>query len=158
MHSRDRTKESIDVNERRKESIHVNERRKESIHISEQRKESIDVNERRKESIHVNEQRKKSIHVNERRKESIHVIEQRKESIHVNERSNVDSPPASLFGREMEGEVWSVKKKKLFERSEFFFFSGTSDRNSPKSAAGAFSLFRFFCAHKRNEKTTAQQK
>jgi hypothetical protein len=45
----------------------------------------------------------------------------------------------------MEGEVCSVKKKKLFERSEFFFFSGTPDRNSPKSADGSLSfLLPFF--------------
>jgi hypothetical protein len=60
--------------------------------------------------------------------------------------------PASLFGREAKGEGWSVKKKKLFERSEFFFFSGIPDRSSPKSADGEFSLFRFFCSGKRNEK------
>ena len=48
--------------------------------------------------------------------------------------------PASLFEREMEGEVWSVKKEKLFERSEFFSFSGIPDRSSSKSADGSLSF------------------
>jgi len=45
-----------------------------------------------------------------------------------------------------------VKNKKLFERSEFFLFSGEKCRSSSKSADGEFSLFRFFCSGKRNEK------
>ena len=45
-----------------------------------------------------------------------------------------------------------MKNKKLFERSEFFLFSGEKCRSSPKSADGEFSLFRFFCSGKRNEK------
>ena len=67
-------------------------------------------------------------------------------NIHFNERSNVASVyPASLFEREMEGEVWSVKKEKLFERSEFFSFSGIPDWNSSKSADGSLSfLLPFF--------------
>ena len=67
-------------------------------------------------------------------------------NIHFNERSNVASVcPASLFEREMEGEVWSVKKEKLFERSEFFSFSGIPDWNSSKSADGSLSfLLSFF--------------
>ena len=48
--------------------------------------------------------------------------------------------PASLFECEMEGEVWSVKKEKLFERSEFFSFSGMPDWNSSKSADGSLSF------------------
>ena len=47
---------------------------------------------------------------------------------------------------------FSVKNEKLFERSEFFLFSGNTCRSSPKSADGEFSLFRFFCSGKRNEK------
>jgi hypothetical protein len=45
-----------------------------------------------------------------------------------------------------------VKNKKLFERSEFFLFSGEKCRSSPKSVDGEFSLFRFLCSGKRNEK------
>ena len=39
-------------------------------------------------------------------------------------------------------EVWSVKKKKLFERSEFFFFSSTFPYFSKIRAA---LIFCFFC-------------
>ena len=62
--------------------------------------------------------------------------------------------PASLFEREMEGEVWSVKKEKLFERSEFFSFSGIPDWNSSKSADGSLSfLLPFsFCCQKEKSK------
>ena len=60
--------------------------------------------------------------------------------------------PASSFLAWNGGGCWSVKNKKLFERSEFFLFSGNSRGNSQKSAAGAFSLFRFFWASNRNER------
>ena len=62
--------------------------------------------------------------------------------------------PASLFERKMEGEVWSVKKEKLFERSEFFSFSGMPDWNSSKSADGSLSfLLPFsFCYQKEKSK------
>ena len=50
------------------------------------------------------------------------------------------------------GAFRSVKNKKLFERSEFFLFSGEKCRSRQKSADGEFSLFRFFCSGKRNEK------
>ena len=49
------------------------------------------------------------------------------------------------------GALWSVKNKKLFERSEFFLFSGINHRSRKKNAAGEFSLLRFFCSSKRNE-------
>ena len=54
----------------------------------------------------------------------------------------------------MEGEVWSVKKEKLFERSEFFSFSGMPDWNSSKSADGSLSfLLPFsFCCQKEKSK------
>ena len=51
-----------------------------------------------------------------------------------------------------EGAFRSVKNKKLFERSEFFLFSAEKCRSRQKSADGEFSLFRFFCSGKRNEK------
>jgi hypothetical protein len=35
----------------------------------------------------------------------------------------------------------SVKKKKLFERSEFFFFSETEERSSAECAALTFCFF-----------------
>ncbi|MBQ8770299.1 MAG: hypothetical protein IJZ60_03960 [Bacteroides sp.] len=53
--------------------------------------------------------------------------------------------PASLFEREAEGAFRSVKNKKLFERSEFFLFSGEKCRSSSKSADGSLSfLLSFF--------------
>ncbi|WP_353332647.1 hypothetical protein [Bacteroides sedimenti] len=42
----------------------------------------------------------------------------------------------------LSGVSWcSVKKKKLFERSEFFFFSGTCSRSSGERAALNFWFF-----------------
>jgi len=38
-------------------------------------------------------------------------------------------------------EWWSVKKKKLFERSEFFFFSGNTPCSSGERAALTFCFF-----------------
>ena len=60
----------------------------------------------------------------------------------------------SLFEREMKGEVWSVMKEKLFERSEFFSFSGIPDWNSSKSADGShsFLLSFFFLLSERKKK------
>ncbi|MBR4923468.1 MAG: hypothetical protein IKY99_07645, partial [Bacteroidaceae bacterium] len=48
--------------------------------------------------------------------------------------------------------VGALKTKSCLSVSEFFLFSGNTCRSSPKSAAGEFSLFRFFCSGKRNEK------
>ena len=70
--------------------------------------------------------------------------EAKKENTHPNERSDVAKKqlgPASLFGREAEVSVWSVKNKKLFERSEFFLFSGEKCRSRQKSADGEFLCF-----------------
>ena len=70
-----------------------------------------------------------------------------------NERSNVEPTfRPHLFWREMEEVVGALKTKSCLSVSEFFLFSGNSRGNSQKSAAGAFSLFRFFWASKRNEK------
>ena len=73
-----------------------------------------------------------------------------------NERSDVakkkQKGPASLFGREAEVSVGALKTKSCLSVSEFFLFSGNTCRSSPKSADGEFSLFRFFCSGKRNEK------
>ena len=76
----------------------------------------------------------------------MYVTKDKRKNTHSNERSDVASKsPASLFERKMEGEVWSVKKEKLFERSEFFSFSGIPDWNSSKSADGSLSfLLPFF--------------
>jgi len=49
--------------------------------------------------------------------------------------------------------VWSVKKKKLFERSEFFFFSSTFPYFSKIRAA---LIFCFFCI-KAKEKASCNQ-
>ena len=62
---------------------------------------------------------------------------------------------ASLFWREAEGVGWNVKKKKLFERSEFFFFSGIPDWSSQKSAALIFSFVTFsFVSRQKKSKNT----
>ena len=45
--------------------------------------------------------------------------------------------------------LFYVKKKKLFERSEFFLFSGEKCRSRQKSADGEFSLLRFFVRAKK---------
>ena len=76
----------------------------------------------------------------------MYVTKDKRKNTHSNEQSDVASKsPASLFVRKMEGEVWSVKKEKLFERSEFFSFSGIPDWNSSKSADGSLSfLLPFF--------------
>ena len=79
----------------------------------------------------------------------------RKKTSHPNERSDVAKKhkgPASLFGREAEVSVGALKTKSCLSVSEFFLFSGNTCRSSPKSADGEFSLFRFFCSGKRNEK------
>ena len=60
--------------------------------------------------------------------------------------------PASLFEREMEGEVWSVKKEKLFERSEFFSFSGMPDRSSSKVQTAVFLFCYLFLSAGRKKK------
>jgi len=66
---------------------------------------------------------------------------------------------ASLFWREAEGVGWSVKKKKLFERSEFFFFSVTPDRSSQKSAALIFSFVTFsFASRQKKSKESINKK
>ena len=46
----------------------------------------------------------------------------------------------------------ALKTKSCLSVSEFFLFSGKKHWSSLKSAAGEFSLFRFFCSCKRNEK------
>ena len=76
----------------------------------------------------------------------MYVTKDKRKNTHLNEQSDVASKsPASLFERKMEGEAWSVKKEKLFERSEFFSFSGIPDWNSSKSADGSLSfLLSFF--------------
>ena len=82
--------------------------------------------------------------------------EAKKNTLHHNERSDVaqkkQKGPASLFGREAEVSVGALKTKSCLSVSEFFLFSGNTCRSSPKSADGEFSLFRFFCSGKRNEK------
>ena len=66
---------------------------------------------------------------------------------------------ASLFWREAEGVGWNVKKKKLFERSEFFFFSGIPDWSRQKSAALIFSFVTFLLYQdKRKSKSTPKEK
>ena len=60
--------------------------------------------------------------------------------------------PASLFEREMEGVVWSVKKEKLFERSEFFSFSGMPDRSSSKVQTAVFLFCYLFLSAGRKKK------
>ena len=72
-----------------------------------------------------------------------------------NERSKVSASkggfPRPPWRSVKKNRVFPVKNEKLFERSEFFLFSGEKCRSSPKSADGEFSLFRFFCSGKRNE-------
>ena len=63
---------------------------------------------------------------------------------------------ASLFGREAEGVGWSVKKKKLFERSEFFFFRERVKNLAPERQPAVF-LFCYlfsFCCQKEKSKST----
>ena len=48
-------------------------------------------------------------------------------------------------------EWWSVKKKKLFERSEFFFFSGNTPCSSEERAALTFCFFWVKPKEKRKE-------
>ena len=45
----------------------------------------------------------------------------------------------------------ALKTKSCLSDSEFFLFSGEKYWSSLKSAAGEFSLFRFFCSCKRND-------
>ena len=51
--------------------------------------------------------------------------------------------------------VWSVKKKKLFERSEFFFFSSTFPYFSKIRAA---LIFCFFCIKAKEKAFAIKQK
>ena len=60
--------------------------------------------------------------------------------------------PASLFCREAEVLFGALKTKSCLSVSEFFLFSVEKCRSRQKSADGEFSLFRFFCSGKRNEK------
>ena len=60
--------------------------------------------------------------------------------------------PASLFCREAEVLFGALKTKSCLSDSEFFLFSVEKYRSRQKSADGEFSLFRFFCSCKRNEK------
>ena len=60
--------------------------------------------------------------------------------------------PASLFCREAEVLFGALKTKSCLSVSEFFLFSVEKCRSRPKSTDGEFSLFRFFCSGKRNEK------
>ena len=97
----------------------------------------------------------KNIHSNER-----------SENTHSNERSDVVSSPqktsrSGLFFLPWSvGAFWSVKKKKLFERSEFFFFSGKKYRSRQKNADGEFSFCFVFLlfGQKKNEKTAVKSK
>jgi hypothetical protein len=50
---------------------------------------------------------------------------------------------------------WSVKKKKLFERSEFFFFSGDLLWSSGEYAA---LIFCFFCIKAKEKVFASRQK
>ena len=80
---------------------------------------------------------------------------QKKETSHPNERSDVAKKhkgPASLFCREAEVLFGALKTKSCLSVSEFFLFSAEKCRSRQKSADGEFSLFRFFCSCKRNEK------
>ena len=67
---------------------------------------------------------------------------------------------ASFFLREAEGVGWSVKKKKLFERSEFFFFSGIPDWSSKKNAALNFSfvIFSFVSRQKKSKESIKKER
>ena len=60
--------------------------------------------------------------------------------------------PASFFYRKAQVLFGALRTKSLFERSEFFLFSGEKRQSRQKNADGEFSLFRFFCSGKRNEK------
>ena len=76
-------------------------------------------------------------------------------NIHFNERSDVSSRMSGLtFWAWSVGAFRSVKNKKLFERSEFFLFSGEKCRSSSKSADGSLSfLLPFsFCWQKEKSK------
>ena len=59
--------------------------------------------------------------------------------------------PASLFCRKAEALFGALKTKSCLNVREFFLFSAEKCRSRQKSAAGEFSLFRFFCSCKRNE-------
>ena len=60
--------------------------------------------------------------------------------------------PASFFYRKAQVFFGALKTKSCLSDSEFFLFSGEKHRSRKKNAAGEFSLFRFFCSGKRNEK------
>ena len=75
------------------------------------------------------------------------------ENIHRNERSNVASWIGLTFLPWSGGALWSVKNKKLFERSEFFLFSGIKCRSRQKSAALIFSFCYLFLLHQGKRKS-----
>ena len=92
----------------------------------------------------------------------IYFMVRKMKNIHSNERSDVVSSPPQKTSRSglyflpgSVGAFWSVKKKKLFERSEFFFFSGKKYRSRQKNADGEFSFCFVFLlfGQKKNEKT-----
>ena len=71
-------------------------------------------------------------------------------------------PPnaSGLFFLPLSGSAcWSVKYKKLFERSEFFLFSGEKYWSSLKSADGEFSFCFVFLlfGQKKNEKANTNK-